>query len=130
MNLFDNLSQLSKRGLLEVPNPKPKYQIVQFPKDFIKVEDTERVFGTVLSAVKENLVADNEGMIAVSTGEWGSTFQKQIGRTSCGLASALGYTRQMPLPNLSITGKEHLDNFTASNITWKKEGMKMVPLMV
>ena len=55
MNLFDNLSQLSKRGLLEVPNPEPKYQIVQFPKDFIKVEDTERVFGTFVSAAEENV---------------------------------------------------------------------------
>jgi len=129
MNLFDNLSQLSKRGLLEVPNPEPKYQIVQFPKDFIKVEDTERVFGTSVSAAEENLGADKEGMIAVSTGEWGSTFQKQIGRTSCGLASALGYTRQMPIPNLSVNGEAQLNNFTAANITWKKEGTKMVPLM-
>ena len=32
---------------------------------------------------------------------------------------------QMPFPNLSITGKEHVDNFTAANITWKKEGMKV-----
>ena len=55
MNLFDNLSQLSKRGLLEVPNPEPKYQIVQFPKDFIKVEDTDRVFGTSVSAAEENV---------------------------------------------------------------------------
>ena len=31
----------------------------------------------------------------------------------------------MPLLNLSITGEEHLDNFTAANITWKKEGMKV-----
>ena len=55
MNLFDNLSQLSKRGLLEVPNPEPKYQIVQFPKDFIRVEDTERVFGTSFSTAEENV---------------------------------------------------------------------------
>ena len=41
------------------------------------------------------MVADKEGIVAVSTGEWGSTFEKQIGRTSCGLASALGYTRQV-----------------------------------
>ena len=55
MNLFDNLSQLSKRGLLEVPNPEPKYQIVQFPKDFIRVEDTVRVFGTSFSTAEENV---------------------------------------------------------------------------
>ena len=82
MTLFDKFSQLSKRGLLEIPNPEPKYQIVQFPKDFVRVEDTERVFG-------------KDGLITVSSGEWGLTFEKQIGRTSCGLASALGYTRQV-----------------------------------
>merc|ERR1712223_1144869 len=89
MKLFDKFSQLSKRGLLEIPNPEPKYQIVQFPKDFVRVEDTERAFG-------------KEGLIAVSSGEWGLTFEKQIGRTSCGLASALGYTRQRTISNQEV----------------------------
>ena len=45
MELLDNLSQLSKRGLLELPRPPDaKYQIVQYPDGFINVEDTERVF--------------------------------------------------------------------------------------
>ena len=39
--------------------------------------------------------ANDDGIIAVSSGEWGSTFEKQIGRTSCGLAVALAYTRQV-----------------------------------
>ena len=40
-------------------------------------------------------VPGERGLVAVSSGEWGSTFEKQIGRTSCGLAAALGYTRQV-----------------------------------
>ena len=46
MQILENLSQLSKRGLLYIPNPlEPKYQIIQFPDGFVRVEDTERVFG-------------------------------------------------------------------------------------
>ena len=55
MSLFDNLSQLSNRGLLNVPNPEPKYQIVQFPKDFIKVGDTERVFGSSIASTEQDV---------------------------------------------------------------------------
>ena len=46
MRILENLSQLSKRGLLYIPNPpESKYQIIQFPDGFVRVEDTERVFG-------------------------------------------------------------------------------------
>ena len=47
MRIFENISQLSKRGLLDIPNLKPgsKYEIVQFPEGFVKVEDTESFFG-------------------------------------------------------------------------------------
>ena len=49
----ENLSRLSKRGLLEIPNPpEPRYQIVQYPEGFIKVEDTKRVFGDPRSLEK------------------------------------------------------------------------------
>ena len=41
------------------------------------------------------------GIIAVSSGAWGETFEKQIGRSSCGLAIALAYTRQVCLMTLA-----------------------------
>ena len=31
----------------------------------------------------------------------------------------------MPIPNLSVNGEAQLNNFTAANITWKKEGTKV-----
>ena len=49
----ENLSHLSKRGLLEIPNPpEPRYQIVQYPEGFIKVEDTKQAFGVPVSLEK------------------------------------------------------------------------------
>ena len=47
MEILENLSQLSKRGLLGTPNIREsKYEIVQFPPGFIRIEDTESFFGT------------------------------------------------------------------------------------
>ena len=45
MELSENLKHLSKRGLLNVPTPELRYKIVQFPAGFVKVEDTEHIFG-------------------------------------------------------------------------------------
>ena len=57
MELLKNLSQLSERGLLDLPNPPdPNYEIIQFPKEFVRVEDTEDVFG-----ITKTLFADNVG---------------------------------------------------------------------
>ena len=55
MSIFENISQLSKRGLLDVPTPEPKYQIVQFPEEFVKIEDTERVFGISPNTIEEQV---------------------------------------------------------------------------
>ena len=57
LNDFHNTMQKSiffmKRGLLEIPNPpEPRYQIVQYPEGFIKVEDTKLVFGDPRSLEK------------------------------------------------------------------------------
>ena len=53
MELLQNLSQLSKRGLLELPSsPEERYKIVQYPDGFLKVEDTERAFGITSNPVE------------------------------------------------------------------------------
>lgn len=125
MRIFENISQLSKRGLLDIPNLKPgsKYEIVQFPEGFVKVEDTESFFGVTEFCIddKNHKERDDgrltgDGIISVSSGAWGETFEKQIGRSSCGLAASLGYTRQMPIPPSSMSPQS--DGFNAAKISW------------
>ena len=57
MRIFENLSQLSKRGLLYIPNipPESKYEIIQFPDGFVRVEDTQRVFGIPVEDSERNV---------------------------------------------------------------------------
>ena len=69
MNIFENLSQLSKRGLLDVPTPEPKYQIVQFPEEFVKIEDTERVFGISPTAKEEQASKRKRDIVYINTGQ-------------------------------------------------------------
>lgn len=96
-HLLANVEALDRRGLL---NLEPRADLVVWPEGLIDVKETSNYFRA-------------SSLFACSASNWGETFRKQEGRTSCGLVSAQNHAKiLLSMPNERNDEAKNLEAWT------------------